>query len=49
MNLLELYYSSLYCQGEFQYPLKLTKFIIIPKNMLENLLVRMSMQVDKYS
>lgn len=49
MNLLELDTSSLYCQGEFQYPLTLTKFIIIPKNMLENLLVSLSMQVDKYS
>lgn len=49
MNLLELDISSLYCQGEFQYPLTLTKFIMIPKNMLENLLVRISMQVYKYS
>lgn len=28
MNLLELDLSSLYCQGEFQYPLTSTKFII---------------------
>lgn len=36
MNLLELDISSLYCQGEFQYPLTLTKFIIIPKYVGES-------------
>lgn len=44
INLLELRISSVYSQGEFQYPFTLTGFLLF-LNMLENLLIRMKMQV----